>query len=197
METVAWAGALETAIALLYLALIGQRSVAQWLDDRRKRQTNAEKPDQAAPQESKPKTPDSPPRTHARLLSVQSVGDYLEYVWRDPAEAGLITAKALTLGVTLLAGATTLLLAPTAGILGVIYYFSGSMSFSNLANQIGIVAVFAGTATGGGVFLAWLAVTEMQELADNRKREQEQSERDERARAQRQSSAERRRTTQQ
>lgn len=197
METVAWVGALETAIAILYLALIGQRSIAQWLDDRRKQRSVVKKPGQEAPQESVLETSASTPGTHARLLSVQSIGDYLEYVWRDPAEAGLITAKALTLALTLLAGATTLLLTPTAVILGIIYYFSGGMTFSNLANQIGTAAVFAGLASSGGVFLAWMAVTGAQELADNRKREQEQREREERAKAQRQATAERRRTAQQ
>jgi hypothetical protein len=77
MAILAWLGAIEAAIPILYLAFIGQRSIEQWRDDRRRQRPAVEATDlrpEANPQ----------PRPRPHLLSVQSLGDYVEYVWRDP-----------------------------------------------------------------------------------------------------------------
>lgn len=193
METVAWVGALETAIAILYLALIGQRSVAQWLDDRQKRRspTTTQTADQAVKQEPKAEASSPLMPSRKRSLSVQSVGDYIEYVWRDPAKAALVTSRVLTIGGSLLFGASTLLLLLSALITSAAALFSGSKELGQVAQRM---------TEGGGttafllfvsVFLAYFAVVGNQGFDEYRQEEQERREL-----AERKARTQRRRTVQ-
>jgi hypothetical protein len=132
VETVAWVGAIETAIAILYIAIVGQRSIAQMIDDRRKQRPNVKSTDDEPSIEvARPL-----PRFHSRVLSVQRLGDYLEYIWREPAEALYYFAKGLMIGFALLGVTTILLLLVGAIILSIPAYFSGSKDLAGLAGTM-------------------------------------------------------------
>ncbi|HEU0025574.1 MAG TPA: hypothetical protein VFQ25_00530 [Ktedonobacterales bacterium] len=169
METVAWVGALETAVGLLYLALFGQRSIAQWLDDRRRRGTGAKTGGQEADQESAVESSGPPPRVRPRLLSIQAIGDYLEYMWRDPVEGALITARAITLGASLIFRIIALVLLPGALALTTLAYVAASQQLNEVA---GTMANIGGSAFGllvPSAILAALAVAGTYGLAGYRK----------------------------
>lgn len=187
MNAVAWVGAIEAAIGILYLAIIGQRSIAQWLDDRRRPRLPAE--DATPPQEVDP----APATPRPRLLSAQSIGAYLEYVWRDPIEAALVTVKALTLGTILLCGVATLLLWIGGLTVEAVAFFAGSSALDQVAGQMGMAGLNSGGLLLLAAFVAAIDLGGLYSLTDERKREQQQKEQEERRQATAQERAARRR----
>jgi hypothetical protein len=189
MDTAAWVGAIEVALGLLYAALIGQRSIAQWFDDRRKTRPASD----AVELPPETSAPDTTPRSRPRLLSVQRVGAYVEYFWHDPHEAVLATGKALGLGSVLLFGAAALLLLTSALVTVIAVSLTGNPTLDRIAGQMsngGGVSFFL--ASGGGV-LAFFATWGLESLAKKRQSEKEEQERLERIRAEAKAAAKRRR----
>ena len=138
----------------------------------------------------------SPIPVRPRLLSVQSIGDYIAYVWRDPLEAALVTGKALTLGCVLICGFATLMLWLGAVALEVVVFFNGSAELDHMAQRMGIAGLTTGgLAVVGGFFAAPILVV-LSSLTELQQEEKESQEREERAKARQQARAERRRTAQ-
>lgn len=132
MDTQAWVAAIEGAIAILYLAIVGERSVSQMIDDRRRQ---AKGTAQAEPPQGAD-TPQVTPQPRPRLLSVQSVGAYIDYVWRDPLEAAAITGKAFGLGITLIGGFGGILLVIGAILAAIVGSVTNSAAISGAAGAL-------------------------------------------------------------
>ncbi len=180
MEIVTWIGAIEAAVGILYLALFGQRSIIEWIDARRREREAPKGAD--LPQGGN--APKPLLRSRPRVLSIQSLGDFIEYWWRDPIEAAVVTGKAIGIGGVLLFGGAGLLLLLSGILAGAAGFFSGNAVVGSIAGQMDHAGWVSLLIVLPFFIIGIMSLASIDELPRYRKQVQEVREREERERKQ-------------
>jgi hypothetical protein len=172
-------GAIEAAIGILYMAAFGHRSIARWIDDRRGQRYGVTEV-----------TPES--SSHPRLLTAESLRNYVEYCWRDPVEATLATGRALGIGSALVFGIAALMLLLGALTAGMVAFYTGDAGIADVATKMSVTGGDSLLGTALGVGLTFLALWLLDRLANEREIAQYESERENREQEPQQARTERR-----
>lgn len=142
MEIATWIATIETTLGLLYLAIVGQRSIAEWRRERTK----------ARRREAVPETP-AQARNHEQQEAF-GVLEFMLLIWENPG----LAFRGLVKAVCLLFAGIALLLGISAAILAILWAMIDSRLLGNVVISIARGAMYAGLISLGGLFVLFFVL---------------------------------------